>query len=104
MNGNFVIAVERPSSGAFPGRLATICGFAGASLLLHNNWIERGEAGELRVMIKGRVGRKAITALLCCSTKMKRWQIVTSIAVMVLSYGLTIQCLVLFLGNVSYSQ
>jgi hypothetical protein len=104
MNDNFVIAVERPSSGAFPGRLATICEFARASLLLHNNWIERDEAGELRVTIKGRVSRKAIAALLCCSTKMKRWQIVTSMAVMVLSYGLTIQCLVLFLGNVSYSQ
>jgi hypothetical protein len=31
MNGNFVIAVEWPRSGAFPGRLATICEFAGAN-------------------------------------------------------------------------
>jgi hypothetical protein len=104
MNGNFVIAVERPSSGAFTGRLATICEFAGASLLLHNHWIERGEAGELRVTIKGRVGRKAITALLCCCNKNETRQIVTSIAVIVLSYELTIQCLVSFLSKVSYSQ
>src|SRR5215218_1295223 len=54
---------------------------------------------------ESRASRKAVTAL--CSiaaTKMKRRQIVTSIAGMFLSYELTIQCVVLFPRKVFCSQ
>lgn len=75
------------------------------SLLLHNHWIESGEAGELRVTIKGQEWVERPSQL--CSVaaiKMKRRQIVTGIAGMFLSYELTIRRLVLFPRKVSYSQ
>jgi hypothetical protein len=75
------------------------------SFLLHNRWSERGEAGELRVTIKGQEWVERPSQL--CSvaaTKMKRRQIVTGIAGTFLSYELTIQRLVLFPSKVSYSQ
>jgi hypothetical protein len=44
------------------------------SLLLHNHWIERGEAGELRVTTKGQE-RVERPSQLCsvAATKMKHW-------------------------------
>jgi hypothetical protein len=75
------------------------------SLWLHNNWIERVEAGELRVTIKGQEWVERPSQLcFVAATKMERRQIVTGIASMFLSYELTIRRLVLFSRKVCYSQ